>query len=37
MTLKLIKDLYASTLERGFAQLFRKIAGVLFQNATFGD
>ena len=30
MNLKLIEDLYAGTLERGLAQLFGKIAGVLF-------
>jgi hypothetical protein len=37
MTLKLIEDLCASTLERGVTQFLGKIAGSLFLNATFGD
>jgi hypothetical protein len=37
MTLKFVKYLYRSALERSFAQLRRKMASILFLNATFCD
>ena len=35
--LKLVKDLYGSTLERGLAQLFGELPVIMFLNATFCD
>ena len=37
MALKLIKDLYGSSLERGFVQLGRQVAGIVFLNAALRD
>jgi len=37
MTLKFVKYLYCSALERGFAQLQWKMPGILFQDATLRD
>ena len=37
MALKLIKNLYGSSPERRFAQLYRKVAGIVFLNAALSD